>query len=125
MTVQFDVWEYYRARAEEQRREKIVWLEGDGRDDEYIEALVAAREEVDEIHNIFLGLLAKASGDGQVKRASGKPHWKVDPGHEAGLFSHLTKWSKGELTDPDSGTHPLVHAAWRCLAIAYQEGARP
>ncbi len=31
------------------------------------------------------------------------------------------KWKQGELHDKDSGAHPLVHAAWRCLAIACSE----
>jgi len=75
-----------------------------------------------EIARIFAGMLAQATGDGGRKRASGvKPPWDKDPEHEAGLFSHLSKWKHGELVDADSGAHPLVHAAWRCLAIAYQE----
>jgi len=70
----------------------------------------------------FNAELSKATGDGSKKRQSGeKPSWAVDPSHEAAIFSHLMKWKKGETTDPDSGAHPLVHAAWRCLAIACQE----
>lgn len=66
--------------------------------------------------------LTKATGDGSKKRQSGeKPPWYVDKSHEAAIFSHIMKWKKGELVDPDSGAHPLVHAAWRCLAIACQE----
>jgi hypothetical protein len=70
----------------------------------------------------FAAELAKATGDGSKKRQSGeKPPWYVDKSHEAAIFSHIMKWKKGELVDPDSGAHPLVHAAWRCLAIACQE----
>ena len=66
--------------------------------------------------------LSKATGDGSRKRQAGtKPPWYIDPAHEAAIFSHLTRWKKGELVDPDSGAHPLVHAAWRCLAIACRE----
>ena len=65
--------------------------------------------------------LQKATGDGAKKRKVGKPPWYVDDTHEAAIFSHLMKWKKGELVDPDSGAHPLVHAAWRCLAIACRE----
>lgn len=70
----------------------------------------------------FTQELAKASGDGSKKRAAGtKPPWYEDPSHEAAIFSHLNKWKHGETIDPDSGTHPLVHLAWRALAIACQE----
>lgn len=78
--------------------------------------------EPEEIIAIFSDLLRAATGDGAAKRRAGeKPSWKVDTSHEGAIFSHLTKWKRGELVDPDSGAHPLVHAAWRCLAIAYQE----
>jgi dATP/dGTP diphosphohydrolase len=70
----------------------------------------------------FLEELATATGDGSKKRQAGeKPPWYEDMAHEAAIFSHITKWKRGELTDPDSGAHPLVHAAWRCLAIACRE----
>lgn len=66
----------------------------------------------------FLVELQKPTGDGGAKRAAGtKPPW-YDDTHEAQIFSHITKWKRGEREDPDSGAHPLVHAAWRCLAIA-------
>jgi len=66
--------------------------------------------------------LHKATGDGSVKRQNGtKPPWYADNEHEAAIFSHLARWKRGELTDPDSGAHPLVHAAWRALAIACTE----
>lgn len=70
----------------------------------------------------FAEELAKATGDGSKKRQSGeKPPWYEDGSHEAAIFSHLTKWKRGELVDADSGAHPLVHVAWRALAIALTE----
>lgn len=70
----------------------------------------------------FMDELVKATGDGSKKRQSGeKPPWYMDGSHEAAIFSHLNKWKHGEKVDKDSGTHPLVHAAWRCLAIALIE----
>lgn len=75
----------------------------------------------------FTDELAKATGDGSKKRQAGtKPPWYEDDSHEAAIFSHVTKWKRGELIDADSGAHPLVHAAWRCLAIACREsGNKP
>lgn len=73
----------------------------------------------------FQTMLNAASGDGQKKREAGvKVLWKIDPEHEAAMFSHLNKWKHGEQVDPDSGVHPLVHLAWRALAIAWQETHR-
>lgn len=70
----------------------------------------------------FTKALSLATGDGSKKRQSGKkPAWYKDDSHEAAIFSHLTKWKRGEMVDPDSGAHPLTHAAWRCLAIALKE----
>lgn len=67
-------------------------------------------------------MLRAATGDGAKKRQAGtKPSWKVDTSHEGAIFSHITKWKRGEKADADSGAHPLVHAAWRALAIAWQE----
>lgn len=78
--------------------------------------------EPDEIIAEFARMLRAATGDGAAKRQAGtKPSWKVDNSHEGAIFSHLTKWKRGEKHDADSGAHPLVHAAWRCLAIAWQE----
>jgi hypothetical protein len=45
----------------------------------------------------------------------------VDPSHLAAVFSHLNAYFHDEKVDPDSGAHPFVHAAWRMLAIAWQE----
>ena len=70
----------------------------------------------------FHNMLAAATGDGSRKRQRGeKPPWWKDESHEAAIFSHLNKWKHGEKKDKDSGEHPLVHLAWRALAIAYQE----
>lgn len=75
-----------------------------------------------EVLQEFANMLAAASRDGGQKRAAGlKPSWKVDSSHEAAIFSHLNKWKHGERADADSGQHPLVHLAWRALAVAYQE----
>lgn len=79
-------------------------------------------DEVDELMHLFCEMLWMATGDGREKRKRGeKPNWKIDPDHERALFSHLYKWKRGDLHDSDSGAHPLVHLAWRALAIAYQE----
>lgn len=78
--------------------------------------------EQDVIIEEFVKLLKFATKDGGTKRARGeKPPWWRDQSHIAAIYSHLSKWLRGELVDPDSGAHPLVHMAWRCLAIAYQE----
>jgi len=67
-------------------------------------------------------MLRSATSDGGKKRATGaKVSWKVDPDHLPAVFSHLNKYFHGEKVDPDSGSHPFVHAAWRLLAIAWQE----
>jgi hypothetical protein len=78
--------------------------------------------EQDDVIARFTEELRKPTGDGGRKRAAAeKPPWYRDPSHEGAVFSHITKWKRGELVDPDSGAHPLVHAAWRLLAIACQE----
>lgn len=80
-----------------------------------------ARERQDVLDR-FAEELSHATGDGSKKRQAGeKPPWYEDDSHEGAIFSHLTKWKRGEKVDPDSGAHPLVHAAWRCLAIACSE----
>lgn len=72
--------------------------------------------------DVFKDMLKSATKDGGNKRAAGiKPPWWCDPDHEKAIYSHLNKWKHGELRDSDSGAHPLVHLAWRSLAIAYQE----
>ena len=78
--------------------------------------------ERDKVLRTFTKMLAEVTKDGSKKRQKGeKPPWYEDDSHEAAVFSHLTKWKRGEKHDKDSGTHPLVHAGWRCLAIAYRE----
>lgn len=78
--------------------------------------------EQDKVLKTFLEMLRTTTKDGGKKRAAGlKQPWYVDPQHERAIFSHLHKWKAGELVDSDSGAHPLVHLAWRALAIAYQE----
>ena len=78
--------------------------------------------EQQEVIDVFKRMLWAATKDGGRKRAAGtKPPWFEDQSHEAAIFSHLNKWKHGEKVDKDSGHHPLVHLAWRALAIAYQE----
>lgn len=78
--------------------------------------------EPDDLIVRFVEELWKATGDGQAKRAQGlKLPWYVDDSHEAAIFSHLARWKRGELEDPDSLAHPLVHVAWRALALALIE----
>ena len=78
--------------------------------------------EQDAILSVFGEMLASVTKDGGRKRAAGtKPPWWRDDAHEAAIFSHLDKWKHGVKVDPDSGVHPLVHLAWRALAIAYRE----
>jgi hypothetical protein len=70
----------------------------------------------------FTKMLELPTGDGSKKRRSGKKDpWWHDQSHERSVFSHIARWKRSEVLDPDSGAHPLVHAAWRCLALAYQE----
>jgi hypothetical protein len=89
----------------------------------YHVVLSAPTPEQAEVLREFGMMLAGTSRDGGRKRAAGlKPSWKVDTSHEAAIFSHLNKWKHGEKVDPESGQHPLVHLAWRALAIAWQEG---
>lgn len=81
--------------------------------------------EQNEILGAFLELLEGPTGDGRRKREAGKkPHWKVDRSHWGALQRHVAAYQRGELVDPDSGCHPLQHAAWRALAIAWDETHR-
>ena len=78
-----------------------------------------------EILDLFRDMLASVTADGGRKRAAGtKPHWTVDEGHEAAFWRHIDRWMNEEFVDKDSGAHPLIHVAWRALAIAYQEMKR-
>ena len=79
-------------------------------------------KEQDVVMRAFMGMLEWVTNDGGKKRAEGyKPPWWKDGSHEAAIFSHLNRWKHGEKMDLDSKAHPLVHCAWRCLAIAYKE----
>ena len=78
-----------------------------------------------EILSIFTELLRGPTADGGVKRARGeKVIWKGDTTHEDAAWRHLNRKLEGDIYDEDSGYHAYVHAAWRLLAVAYQEGAR-
>jgi hypothetical protein len=79
-------------------------------------------DEREDVLRRFLEELRKVTGDGSKKRQAGlKPAWYLDKSHEAAIFSHLLKWKRGEQFDVDSGAHPLIHLAWRALAIACSE----
>lgn len=82
-------------------------------------ALTAEQHDVlDEFRRLLMG----PTLDGGRKRAAGgKPPWRQDDGHREAMQRHLRRWEQGERRDPDSGSHPLVHVAWRALAIAWQE----
>jgi len=42
----------------------------------------------------------------------------------AALLRHVSSWAMGESVDPQSGLHPLAHAAWHCLTlIAFERRA--
>lgn len=74
------------------------------------------------VNNTFLNMLKLVTADGSNKRQKGeKPPWWKDDSHEKAIFSHLNKWKHGELRDSHSRAHPLIHLAWRALAIAWQE----
>lgn len=78
--------------------------------------------EQNEILGTFNDLLAGPTGDGGNKRARGeKPSWKVDMTHLRKGIGHLVRYLCGERVDKDSGCHPLQHAAWRFLAVAFQD----
>lgn len=82
-------------------------------------------DEQKEILDEFLLMLAIPTRDGRKKREAGlKPKWDVDDSHWEHYKNHIRAYQDGRLEDPDSGAHPLVHAAWRLLAIAYQQGPR-
>lgn len=78
--------------------------------------------EQEDIIEAFVAMLRLPTLDGATKRmAREKPPWTIDPGHRDALYRHLKRWEMGEAADEDSGAHPLVHVAWRALALAWQE----
>lgn len=73
-----------------------------------------------EVLGTFLSLLEGPTGDGGVKRAAGlKVSWKQDATHLAAAHRHLDP-ARSDY-DEDSGCHKYVHAAWRLLAVAWQD----
>lgn len=77
--------------------------------------------EADEILAEFARLLRPVLADGATKR---RPHaWQTATvgTHALAAERHWARWVAGQRTDPDSGAHPLVHVAFRALAIAWQE----
>jgi hypothetical protein len=93
----------------------------------YVEAEVQPEiydpSEQDVVIETFAAMLRAATKDGGKKRAAGtKPPWWRDGGHRKAFWSHIYKYEGlGERHDKDSGAHPYIHAAWRLLAMAYQE----
>lgn len=78
--------------------------------------------EQNEILGTFLDMLAGPTGDGAAKRGRGeKVSWKIDESHWDAAMRHIDRWWEGEREDKDSGVHPLIHAAWRFLAVAWHE----
>ena len=93
-----------------------------GANQQHVRQMQYDSSEQNTVLGVFMRLLDSVTKDGGRKRAAGtKPPWYVDPSHEAAVWSHINAWKHGELKDKDSGAHPCVHAAWRLLAIAYQE----
>lgn len=81
------------------------------------------QQEREDILRRFIVELSKATKDGSAKRQRGeKPPWYEDESHWKAALRHLDRWNLyGEKHDPCSSAHPLVHAAWRLLAIACRE----
>lgn len=80
-------------------------------------------DEATEILACFAELLRPVIADGARKREAHA--WQTTPSerHWKAFFRHYMRWVNGERVDPDSGAHPLVHVAFRALAIAWQETA--
>jgi hypothetical protein len=78
--------------------------------------------EQDVLMHVFCEMLWAATRDGGKKREAGtKVPWWKDTTHMAAVWSHFRKRAQSKFEDSNSGAHPYVHAAWRLLAIAYQE----
>ena len=78
--------------------------------------------EQEEIIVTFAEMLRAPTADGGRKREAGtKVPWTVDSEHREKMYKHLRRWESGETVDAESGAHPLVHTAWRALAIAWRE----
>ena len=69
--------------------------------------------------------LRRPTADGAGKRAAGikQVPWQDEPEgvHILAAERHIARYWAGQSYDHDSGAHTLVHAAWRLLAVAYQE----
>ena len=88
---------------------------------ENLSRLEELTDEQREIIETFVDMLLLPTLDGGNKRARGtKVSWKTDPTHVAAAFRHLDP--SRETFDSDSRAHKYVHAAWRLLAAAYQQG---
>lgn len=89
---------------------------------EYYEKLDEWEMEVQDVLKRFNKELLSVSQDGSNKRQKGlKAVWWQDISHFDRATGHIERWLDGEMADKDSGKHPLVHAAWRLLAIACSE----
>jgi hypothetical protein len=87
-----------------------------------VESVTYDPEEQLFILDVFAEMLSKPTRDGGRKRAAGtKIPLTEDPDHEDAMYRHLGRYERGEWVDEDSGAHPLVHVAWRALALAYQQ----
>lgn len=76
-----------------------------------------------EIEQAFLELLRAATLDGAGKRKAGKKvSWKYDTGHLTAFHRHVGRaYLDPRGRDSDSGQSHWVAAAWRALAMAWQE----
>jgi hypothetical protein len=78
--------------------------------------------EREEVITEFVKLLMSATHDGSRKRQAGqKPSWKVDSSHIEAAYRHIGAVAAGKLWDKDSKAHHYIHAAWRLLAVAWQD----
>lgn len=88
----------------------------------YYEQLDEWELERQDVLKRFNDELSKVTSDGSKKRQKGlKKAWWKDDTHFDRAMAHIERYVEGELEDKDSGAHPLIHAAWRLLAIAASE----